>query len=129
VALFRVVDVQRTVETPADFSIDDVSAPESVSRGEDAQISITVNNTGGTAGDTSVLFDMQDQDMIQGQTNELEPGETDTVMLDIPTDVDPDTYQYTILLGSAPRESHYGAITIGEEDGMNFQIRRCQHPT
>nr|WP_177227245.1 CARDB domain-containing protein [Halomicrobium zhouii] len=128
VALFRVVDVQRTVQTPADFTIEDVDAPESVSRGEDAQISITVNNTGGTAGDTSVMFDMQDQDMIQGQTNELEPGETDTVTLDVPTDVDPDTYQYTVLLGSAPRESHYGAITIGEEDGPNFQITSMSAP-
>lgn len=96
---------------PASFEVSDLSAPGTVTVGDEVTATATVANNGGTEGTTTVEFTFGG-DVVDSQEVTLAPGESTTVEFSIAADVDAGTYTHGISAGDS---SQTAEITVEAE--------------
>ncbi|WP_257297823.1 BGTF surface domain-containing protein [Haloarchaeobius sp. FL176] len=96
---------------PASFEVSDLSAPGTVTVGDEVTATATVANNGGTEGTTTVEFTFGG-DVVDSREVTLAPGESKTVEFSIAADVDAGTYTHGISAGDSSRTAE---ITVEAE--------------
>jgi hypothetical protein len=124
VVLFKVQEIQH--QSPADFRLTDITAPNRVAKDADATVEATLKNTGGQRNATTIDFSFDGNNISTVMTPQLEPGEKTSLTFDVPTDSS-GTFQYTVDVRD-DHEERSGLLTVGAKSDPFFQISSVAAP-
>ncbi|WP_170938207.1 CARDB domain-containing protein [Halorubrum sp. Hd13] len=128
------VTVQLAAPAAANFQVSNLSAPSSVTEGENITVSADVENTGGQTATKSVEFrldtdgddSIDDEGALASQGVELAPGESTTVTFD---NIDTSGLSGTLTHGVfTVDDTETAQITINEPAAADFQVSNLQAP-
>jgi acyl-CoA hydrolase len=98
-------------DAPAEFAVDSVDMPSSVTVDETVSVEATVTNTGDESGETTVSVDLGSERAETTVT--LDGGETTTVTLSLAAPQDGGTYDWSLTTGD---ETETGEIEVSGDD-------------
>ncbi len=108
-AIYDGEEIDVEFSEPANFAIDEMSAPMSVDINETFQVSTTITNTGGVSDEQTVWLQVGG-DFVQDQSITLEPGESTTITFDHAIEEE-GQYQLGIVTDDGSRNV---GITVGD---------------
>jgi PGF-pre-PGF domain-containing protein/PGF-CTERM protein len=123
-----------TVTPPASFSVSDLSAPSTVTQGDNVTVTANVTNTGGLEGTQDIAFrldtdgdgTLDESETLANETATLSSGETISVEFDVSTDgLDTGTYLHGVVTAN---ESQTAEITVEQVPPANFSVSNLSAP-